>query len=45
VLSSLYPVATILLATIILRERLGRLHALGILAALVAIALISSGSG
>jgi uncharacterized membrane protein len=45
VLSSLYPVATILLATVILRERLGRLHALGILAALVAIALISSGSG
>jgi drug/metabolite transporter (DMT)-like permease len=45
VLSSLYPVATVILATLILRERLGRLHAAGIAAAIVAIALISSGSG
>lgn len=41
VLSSLYPAATVLLAAIMLRERVNRIQALGILFALVAIPLIS----
>jgi uncharacterized membrane protein len=41
ILSSLYPAVTVLLATIILRERVTRLQAMGILVALVAIPLIS----
>lgn len=44
VLSSLYPVTTVLLATIILRERVTRIHALGIGLAVVAVALIAAGS-
>jgi drug/metabolite transporter (DMT)-like permease len=43
VLSSLYPVVTILLAAAILRERIGPILAVGILAALAAIALIAAG--
>ena len=43
-LSSLYPVTTILLAVAFLGERVTRSHALGIAAAIVAIALISAGS-
>jgi drug/metabolite transporter (DMT)-like permease len=43
-LSSLYPVTTILLAMAFLGERVNRLHALGIAAALVAIVLIGAGS-
>jgi drug/metabolite transporter (DMT)-like permease len=43
-LSSLYPVTTILLAMAFLGERVTRLHALGIVAALVAIVLIGAGS-
>ena len=41
VLSSLYPAVTVLLASIILRERVTRLQAVGIIIALVAIPLIS----
>jgi len=41
VLSSLYPGATVILAWLILKERISRIQALGILAALVAIALMT----
>ncbi len=41
ILSSLYPAVTVLLATLILRERVTRLQAIGIVVALVAIPLIS----
>jgi drug/metabolite transporter (DMT)-like permease len=41
VLSSLYPAATVILAAVILRERVTRIQGLGILLALVAIPLIS----
>jgi drug/metabolite transporter (DMT)-like permease len=43
-LSSLYPVTTILLAVVVLGERVTRSHAAGILAAAAAIALIAAGS-
>ena len=42
ILSSLYPAVTVLLASIILRERVTRLQAVGIIFALVAIPLISA---
>lgn len=45
VLSSLYPVATVILATVVLREPLTRAHAAGIVAAAAAIGLIAAGSG
>ena len=41
ILSSLYPAVTVLLASVILRERVTRLQAVGIIVALVAIPLIS----
>jgi drug/metabolite transporter (DMT)-like permease len=43
VVSSLYPVVTIVLARIALRERIGRGQAVGITAALTGVALISAG--
>lgn len=44
VLSSLYPVTTVVLATVMLRERVTRSHAVGIALAAAAIACIAAGS-
>jgi drug/metabolite transporter (DMT)-like permease len=44
ILTSLYPVVTVILAALILRERVTRDHAVGIALAAVAIALIGYGS-
>lgn len=44
VLSSLYPVTTVILATLVLRERVTRSHAVGIALAVTAIACIAIGS-
>jgi len=43
-LSSLYPVTTTILAALVLRERIGRSHAVGIALAGLAVALIASGA-
>jgi uncharacterized membrane protein len=43
-LSSLYPVSTVILAWAVLKERLSRLHLLGIVVAAIAIALIGGGT-
>ncbi len=43
VLSSLYPIVTVILAIAILREKVTAYHAIGIATAAVAVALIASG--
>jgi drug/metabolite transporter (DMT)-like permease len=44
ILASLYPVVTTVLAAVLLRERVTRAHAAGIVAAGVAVALIAGAS-
>jgi drug/metabolite transporter (DMT)-like permease len=44
VLSSLYPVTTVILAAVVLRERVTRIHAVGIALAVCAIACIAVGT-
>lgn len=44
VLSSLYPVTTLILAALVLRERMTRTHALGIAAAVGGVVLIGAGA-
>ena len=44
VLSAMYPVATVILAAVVLRERVARDHVVGIVLAVTAIALIGFGS-
>ena len=43
VVASLYPVTTVILAAFVLRERLSRLQYVGVVCALVSVALVSSG--
>jgi drug/metabolite transporter (DMT)-like permease len=43
ILSSLYPVTTVVLATVILRERIAGSHLIGVLLAIVAIVLVGAG--
>ena len=42
VLSSLYPASTVILARLLLKERIGKLQAVGIVCAMLSVALISS---
>ena len=43
VLSSLYPATTVILAAVVLRERIGRSQGVGLVLAAVAVALVASG--
>ena len=43
VVASLYPVTTVLLAAFVLRERLSRLQYVGVVCALLSVALVSTG--
>ena len=43
VVASLYPVTTVILAAVVLRERLSRLQYVGVVCALISVALVSSG--
>ena len=43
ILSSLYPVATLALAAVVLKERIVGVHAFGVSAAIVAIVLVRLG--
>jgi drug/metabolite transporter (DMT)-like permease len=45
ILTSLYPVTTVILAAVLLHERVTRSHVIGIVAAAAAIVLIGAGSG
>ena len=45
ILTSLYPVTTVILATVLLHERITRSHVVGIVAAITAIVLIGAGGG
>jgi drug/metabolite transporter (DMT)-like permease len=42
VLSSLYPATTVMLARVLLKEKISRTQAVGIVGALIAVALISA---
>ena len=44
VLGSLYPVSTVILAAVVLREPIGRVHAVGIAAAALAAVLVAGGA-
>jgi len=44
VLGSLYPVSTVILATLVLHEPIGRIHAVGIAAAALAVVLVVGGA-